>query len=589
MAFGFYKVLTCNSGLVASDLADFPALVRLTSDSDLAARTESASGFDIAFFSDSELTNQLDHELRSFNKSTGELLAWVKFDPTAASDKAIYIAYGDVTITTDQSTTNVWSGLDPSALGFGGVWHCDETLGAVAVNLEDSGPNNHDAIAEANFTTTNGYVNEANHFGQNSFYTGSGAGQEETRVATPSANWIGGSTKGFSFTCWVKGKTVGGTDYPRNSSVDGIPLAGIGQAHNNRRFALHKDHDGAVTGTAGEVYATIYGTAGNVVETLDTPFNVSEFRGTAAPPMKLTLTLEDTGGGALVMKVYKNKTLVHTSASFMSVADAFNVGMEPWIKSYPTGNLLARNTAFYEYQSGVRVTWSADWISAQYDNQIDPSVGALNFWKSLGAEQTNGPTVVPLTGSGAGSSSGTFSGSVKTPLSASGGGSASGSVATEVRARLTASGGGSASGSAIFTGRASLTASGSGSASGSATLTSSGPTGDDAIKVGMRTTFENTLVTDPITYYPRGNLSAGRSIRAVVDRQNIVINEFSGISLGKEVVLFIANDSVLGVESIAKGEDQVHVSLVEGETKTLCTVTEIIQSDRGVWQIVAKK
>ena len=65
---------------------------------------KSASGYDITFYSDSSLTTLLDFEIRRWNDSTGEIIAWVRI-PTlsSSSNTLIYLSYGDPTKTTDLS------------------------------------------------------------------------------------------------------------------------------------------------------------------------------------------------------------------------------------------------------------------------------------------------------------------------------------------------------------------------------------------------------------------------------------------------------------------------------------------------------
>lgn len=73
-------------------------------------KVKNASGFDIAFFSDFDLTTQLKHETVSYNAVTGEVEYWVKIPLlTYLTNTKYYIAYGNSSITTDQSNkTDVW-------------------------------------------------------------------------------------------------------------------------------------------------------------------------------------------------------------------------------------------------------------------------------------------------------------------------------------------------------------------------------------------------------------------------------------------------------------------------------------------------
>ena len=62
---------------MAADQTDFPVVVNLASDSDLAAKAQNSptAGYDILFTSFNG-TTKLSHEIERFNDSTGELGAW---------------------------------------------------------------------------------------------------------------------------------------------------------------------------------------------------------------------------------------------------------------------------------------------------------------------------------------------------------------------------------------------------------------------------------------------------------------------------------------------------------------------------------
>ncbi len=98
-------ILESDSVSGSSDLTDFPVLVSVTLP---AMDVTSPNGFDIAFTS-ADGTTQIDHQIESYNSTTGDLLAWVKF-PTVSpnSDTQFFIYYGDSGITTSQDSTSTW-------------------------------------------------------------------------------------------------------------------------------------------------------------------------------------------------------------------------------------------------------------------------------------------------------------------------------------------------------------------------------------------------------------------------------------------------------------------------------------------------
>lgn len=106
MAFSYYKQLSINTGFSGGTHTNFPAVIKLTTDSDLNTHVTNASGYDIAFFTDSSLSTQIPHELRTY--SGGSLVAWFKI-PSFTSGTNIYMAYGDSGISSDQSSTDTWN------------------------------------------------------------------------------------------------------------------------------------------------------------------------------------------------------------------------------------------------------------------------------------------------------------------------------------------------------------------------------------------------------------------------------------------------------------------------------------------------
>ena len=89
----YRKKITINHSLVIDTLVDYPLLVNLGSDGDLAARAQN-DGDDI-FFSDL-VGNKLNHEIEYFDGANGELVAWVKIPYLSSSiDTEIYMYYGN--------------------------------------------------------------------------------------------------------------------------------------------------------------------------------------------------------------------------------------------------------------------------------------------------------------------------------------------------------------------------------------------------------------------------------------------------------------------------------------------------------------
>jgi hypothetical protein len=138
----YRKRITIQSSQVSGGPhSNFPVLIKLTSDAELAANAQN-NGDDILFTASNE-TTKIPHEIERFNGSTGELHAWVRVDSISSSNnKDIYMYYGNGSATNQENATGVWSN------GFQGVWHLDEspdddTTGA----HEDSTSNSNDGTA----------------------------------------------------------------------------------------------------------------------------------------------------------------------------------------------------------------------------------------------------------------------------------------------------------------------------------------------------------------------------------------------------------------------------------------------------------
>jgi len=121
-------------------LTDFPVLISLASDSDLAA--DALANADDIFFTLDSTGAKLSHEIESFDSGTGELVAWVKLpslSDTSNTDICMYYANG--TAANQEDVPNVWSN------GFSLIHHLQETPTGTSGDFEDSTSNNNDATS----------------------------------------------------------------------------------------------------------------------------------------------------------------------------------------------------------------------------------------------------------------------------------------------------------------------------------------------------------------------------------------------------------------------------------------------------------
>ena len=118
----YRKAVTIDASKIPSTQTNFPVLVKLNSDSDLANDAQ-ADGDDILFTS-SDGSTKLSHEIEDFNSSTGELVAWVKVPSLSGSaSTTLYMYYGNASASSQQDANNVWD------VNYVMVQHLSETSG----------------------------------------------------------------------------------------------------------------------------------------------------------------------------------------------------------------------------------------------------------------------------------------------------------------------------------------------------------------------------------------------------------------------------------------------------------------------------
>jgi len=132
LIWSYKKAITIDATKISGTHTNFPVLISLASDTDLATHAQD-DGDDILFTDTNNV--KLAHEIEKFVKSTGELVAWVKIPSiSSTANTIIYMHYGCADAPNQQNPAGVWSN------GYSGVWHLNETTGTV---IKDStGVNN---------------------------------------------------------------------------------------------------------------------------------------------------------------------------------------------------------------------------------------------------------------------------------------------------------------------------------------------------------------------------------------------------------------------------------------------------------------
>ena len=113
-SYSFTKRIFINPSVVceSGDLSNFPFLISITNN-DLrttgnGGSVENSNGYDILFTASDEVTI-LNHDIESYNASTGEFIAWVQIPTLSASAETELVLYfGNSSISADPSTSATW-------------------------------------------------------------------------------------------------------------------------------------------------------------------------------------------------------------------------------------------------------------------------------------------------------------------------------------------------------------------------------------------------------------------------------------------------------------------------------------------------
>jgi hypothetical protein len=101
----YRKEIIVNYSMVKGDLNNFPVLISLDSDSNLAYHTQD-DGDDIVFTDYYGV--KLNHEIEIFNGDNGDLTAWVNI-PNLKTDTILYMYYGNINCSNQQSIGETWN------------------------------------------------------------------------------------------------------------------------------------------------------------------------------------------------------------------------------------------------------------------------------------------------------------------------------------------------------------------------------------------------------------------------------------------------------------------------------------------------
>jgi Concanavalin A-like lectin/glucanases superfamily/IPT/TIG domain/Putative Ig domain len=348
-----------------TDQSNFPVLISGTypylATTANGGNVQNANGYDIIFTSDPAGTAKLNHEVETYDGMTGRIVSWVRMPLLShSSDTVIYLWYGNSAVQSSQENrTGVWD------TNYVGVWHLPD--GTVLSARDSSATGNNGVITAA--TPVAGQIDGAASFNGTNAYI-EAADSASLRVGAPA----------FTFAGWVNPATVG---------TCGTYGCIVLNKEGSYEFALNSD---------GNIYWAINSTTPGWTW-INSGINV---------PLNAWSHVALTYDGSRVL-AYKNGVLVSTTTATGSVSGSTNA------LRFGARNAPGSPTSLFPGKLDdiaiSKVARSSDWIAAEYNNQISPSMFYV-----VGAESTqagpflsnispaSGPvgTAVTITGSGFG-------------------------------------------------------------------------------------------------------------------------------------------------------------------------------------------
>ncbi|HUO27854.1 MAG TPA: DUF2341 domain-containing protein, partial [Bryobacteraceae bacterium] len=354
------KTLTINSAQVSgsSNLVNFPVLVSLT-DPGLKSvanggNVGSSSGNDILFTA-SDGATKLNHEIESYNPSSGQLIAWVQVPAVSpVSDTVIYIYYGNPSAGNQQNPTGVWDS------NYAGVWHFP---GSTTLGLQDSTSNGNDGLPMNDPTAATGEIAGAVQFSGASSYVDVGQLNE---------------TGDLTISAWVNTNYI---SHITNTDDQGIVSKSLWGGDASGDFVLKIRR---TTVNNGIFFARVSGASPLIYDTnYDTSLS--------------------TGAWYYVVATYTAASSI--GAIYVNGAAAASGNMGPAMSTNAHAVLFGmQEINLHEPFSGeideVRISntpRSANWIATEYNNQSSPST-----FVSEGSQQNSGAVAAPVFSPGGG-------------------------------------------------------------------------------------------------------------------------------------------------------------------------------------------
>ena len=352
--YSYYKTVTVNAAQVSGTQTNFPVLVSF-SDSNLRSvanggNVQSSSGYDIVF-TNFDGSSTLDHQIESYDPTTGTLVAWVRvpsLSGTVNTDLRLY--YGNSSVSSSQSSAATWSS------DFMAVYHFNNTV-------NDATANTNNLTDNSTGTLNTGKIGAARDLNNSTNIASNQAGQY---LQMPNGMFSG--VGNFTFSGWVLMDRVD-TNWER--------VFDFGQ--NNTSYFFFTTSSG--TGNPSDTRARIT-TSGGGGEQGPIITNTTAALGQW---VHWAVVLDDAANSITVYRngvLYGSATNVTLNLNSLEPSSANYLGRS----NYDADNLI--DAKFDEIRL-AQTNLSAGWITTEYNNQNSPGT-----FLSIGAQVEATPPVL---------------------------------------------------------------------------------------------------------------------------------------------------------------------------------------------------
>jgi hypothetical protein len=337
----YRKKITIDATKISGTQTNFPYLFSST-DNDLrytgsGGHVGKSDGTDIVF-TDSDGITKLSHEIENYTSSTGALVAWVKIPSiTSASNKILYIYYGNAAASDQQNVTGTWDS------NYFSVWHLN-------INLNDSTTQANNGTAQGGGpTTTTGKISGGRSFDGITNYM-------STANSYANSTYLNNST----VEVWVN------TTGTNGASILAAESNQTGTGSTGYDYRLYVDNGGAVR------FGTWNGVSTDMVVSPASTYNNGAWY--------YIVAVSDSSAG--LNRIYINGTQVNTvsRSTINTLTEYLRLG------SYKGAGWANSGDGYYSgLLDEVRVSntaRSAGWILTSYNSQNSPST-----FYSLGSEE----------------------------------------------------------------------------------------------------------------------------------------------------------------------------------------------------------